>query len=68
MLLPYISVVDVITTEADGIACYVLFILLADVIANIFVADVMTTYYNTMQWQMLLPGGRWKSQCRVGGY
>ena len=32
MLLPCISVVDVITTEVDVIACY---ILLADVIANI---------------------------------
>ena len=31
MLLPYITVVDVITTEADVIACY---IVLADVIAN----------------------------------
>ena len=44
------------------------FILLADVIANISVADVMATYYSTMWWQMLLPGGRWKSHCRVGGY
>ena len=37
MLLPYMIVVDVITTKADVIACYillVLFILLADVIAN----------------------------------
>ena len=32
MLLPCISVVDVITTEADVITCY---ILLADVLANI---------------------------------
>ena len=68
MLLPYISVVDVITTEADVIACFILFILLADVIANISVADVMAIYYSTMWWQMLLPGGRWKSLCRVGGY
>ena len=66
--MPYISVVDVITTEADVIACFNLFILLADVIANIFVADVMATYYSTMWWQMLLSGGRWKSHCRVGGY
>ena len=42
--------------------------ILADVIANISVADVMATYYSTMWWQMLLPGGRWKSHCRVGGY
>ena len=35
MLLPCISVVDVITTEADVIACYILFYLLADVITNI---------------------------------
>ena len=36
MLLPYMIVVDVITTKADVIACYfILFlILLADVIAN----------------------------------
>ena len=40
----YISVVDVITTEADVIASFILFILLADVIANISVADVMATY------------------------
>ena len=44
------------------------FILLADVIANISVADVIATYYSAMWWQMLLPGGRWKSHCRVGGY
>ena len=60
-------VVDVKTTEADVIACYISF-LLADVIANISVADVMATYYSTMWWQMLFPGGRWKSHCRVGGY
>ena len=35
--------VDVKTTEADVIACYVS-LLLADVIANLFVVDVMTTY------------------------
>ena len=32
-----------ITTEADVIACYIC-LLLADVIANVFVADVITTY------------------------
>ena len=32
-----------ITTEADVIACYV-YLLLADVIANVFVADVIATY------------------------
>ena len=36
-------VVDVKTTEADVIACYVS-LFLADVIANVFVVDVMTTY------------------------
>ena len=37
MLLPYMSVADVITTEADVIACYICFILLlADVIANMW--------------------------------
>ena len=42
MLLPYMSVVDVITTEADVIACYIfILLLLADVIANM--------------WQMLWP-------------
>ena len=64
----YIFVVDVKTTEADVIACFILFYILADVIANISVADVMATYYSTMWWQMLLPGGRWNSHCRVGGY
>ena len=48
-------VVDVKTTEAD-------------VIANIVVADVITTCYSIRRWQMLLPGGRWNSHCRVGGY
>ena len=32
-----------ITTEADVIACYIS-LSLADVIANVFVVDVMTTY------------------------
>ena len=58
-------VVDVKTTEA-GVIAY--FILLADVIANLSVADVITTYYSTRWGQMLLPGGRWNSHCRVGGY
>ena len=57
--------VDVKTTEA-GVIAY--FILLADVIANLSVADVMTTYFSTRWWQMLLPGGTWNSHCRVGGY
>ena len=58
MLLPYMSVVDVITTEADVIVCYILFyLLLADVIAT----------FGVMWWQMLLPSGRWNSHCRVGG-
>ena len=38
-------VVDVKTIKADVIACYISF-LLADVVANIFVADVITTCYN----------------------
>ena len=37
-------VVDVKTTEADVIACYISF-LLADVVANMFVTDVITTCY-----------------------
>ena len=35
--------VDVETTEGDVITCYVS-LLLADVIANVFVVDVITTY------------------------
>ena len=46
----------------------ILFNLLADVIVNLSVADVITTYYSRGWWQMLLPGGRWKSHCKVGGY
>ena len=42
MLLPYISVVDVITTEADVTACYILFYWLR--LLPIFVADVIATY------------------------
>ena len=38
-------VVDVKTAEADVIACYISF-LLADVIVNTFVVDVMTTCYS----------------------
>ena len=57
-------VADVITTEADVIACYISF-LLADVVANIFVADVIITCYSmricllmadviaNIMWQML---------------
>ena len=63
MILPYISVVDVKTAEADVISCFI-FILLADVIANISVADVMATYYSTtiynyisdLRKQGLVPG------------
>ena len=45
MVLACISVVDVITTEADVIACFILFLfyLLADVITNID-ADVIATF------------------------
>ena len=61
MLLPCITVIDVITTEADVIACYILFyywlmllpICVADVIATFFwynvVADVIA------KWQMEWP-------------
>ena len=46
LILPLIFflflVVDVKTTEADVIACYIS-LLLADVIANTFVVDVKTT-------------------------
>ena len=45
--------VDVKTPEA-GVIAY--FILMADVIANLSVADVIATYCSTRQWQMLLPG------------
>ena len=50
-------VVDVKTTKADVIACYIS-LLLADVVASIFVADVITTYYSIRRclfWLMLLP-------------
>ena len=50
-------VVDVKTTEAGAIACY-FSLLLADVVANIFVVDVITTYYSIRRclfWLMLLP-------------
>ena len=42
-------VVDVKTTEADVIACYIYF-LLADVIANAFVVDVITTCYSMRRY------------------
>ena len=57
MLLPFISVVDVITTEADVIALIFYFILLADVSTN-FVADVIATY-------LAQCGGR--CYCQVAG-
>ena len=60
-------VVGVKTTETDVITYYVLFSM-ADIIANVFVADVITTCYSIRRWQMLLPSGRWNSHCRVGGY
>ena len=43
MLLPCVSVADVITTEADVIACYILFYLLANVITNV-VVDVIAIF------------------------
>ena len=42
---------------------------MADVSAIVFVADVKTTCIvccSIKRWQMLLPGGRWNSHCRVG--
>ena len=33
----------------------------------IYVADVIATFCGIMWWQMLLPGGRWNSHCRMGG-
>ena len=47
-------VVDVKTTEADVIACYISF-LLADVIANLFVAVVITTCYS-LRRRLLMAG------------
>ena len=47
-------VVDVKTTEADVIACYIS-LLLADVVANLFVADVITTDYS-MRRCLLMAG------------
>ena len=71
MLLPYVSLLDVITTETDVIACYILFyFILPDVIANVCgrccsvvmlcqVADGMATVGRVMVKQMmLLPLGR----------
>ena len=45
-------VVDVKTTEADVSACYISF-LLADVIANPLVVDVMTTCYSMRRYLFL---------------
>ena len=56
MLLSYICVVDVITTEADVIACYILFYWL--MLLPIFVADVIATY-------LAQCGGR--CYCQVAG-
>ena len=64
MLLPRLSVVDVITTKADVIACYILFYYWL-MLLPIYVADVIATFFGIMWWQMLLPSGRWNSHCRV---
>ena len=45
-------VVDVKTTEADVIAHYIYF-LLADVIANPFVVDVITTCYSMRRYLVM---------------
>ena len=62
MLLPCVSVVDVITTEADVIACYIYFILFWLMLLPMFVADVITTFvlHNVVadviaKWQMEWP-------------
>ena len=58
-------VVDVKTTEADVIVCYIFF-LLADVIANQLVVDVKTTRLMLLPvifsfyWLMLLPINLWQ--------
>ena len=65
MLLPYMSVADVITTEADVIACYILFYFIIGWCYSQYVADVIATF-GVMWWQMLLPGGRCYGHCRVG--
>ena len=45
MLLPCVSVVDVITTEADVIACYILFYFIYWLtLLPMFVADVVSTF------------------------
>ena len=45
MFLPCLSVVDVITTEADVIACYILFYFIYWLmLLPIFVADVIATF------------------------
>ena len=44
-MLPLVCGVDVKTTEVDVTACYIS-LLLADVVANTFVVDVMTTCYS----------------------
>ena len=64
MLLPHMSVVDVITTEADVIACYILFyywLMLLPICGRCY------SHFGVMWWQMLLPSGRWNSHCRVDG-
>ena len=58
MLLPYMSVVDVITTEADVIAWYILFLFYWLMLLPIFVADVIATY-------LAQCGGR--CYCQVAG-
>ena len=65
MLLPYMSVADVITTEADVIACYILFYFIIGWCYCQYVADVIATF-GVMWWQMLLPSGRCYGHCRVG--
>ena len=56
-------VVDVITTKADGIACYIIlfyWLMLLPISGRCY------GHFYVMWWQMLLPSGRWNGHCRVG--
>ena len=58
--------VDVTTTEADVIACFILFYWL--MFLPIVLWQMLWPHVIAMWWQMLLPSGRWNSHYRVGGY
>ena len=61
MLLPYMSVLDVITTEADVIACYILFYFIIGWCYCQYVADVIATFWCNVvadviaKWQIEWP-------------